>query len=324
MQRDRSIPRHARHMEVIHIGHRSEAGWTSLAHGVHVRAEVTDDLATSLLARQMVLPFWASFTGLTAARLRGWWLPPLPAQLPLFVASGRSDRIDRPGLRVCRHDVLQTWEMVDNVRTSLPAETVLACSRELGLLDVVLIGDAALHSGQVTRDQLVEVSRLRRRGSPLLRRAIPLMDGRSESIYETLLRVLHLVCDVRVESQHAVIDPEGDVVARGDLWLTGTRMLHEYDGGDHLTRARQRRDLRRQRRLIVAGYERRGYTAPDVLHAAAGILRDADGSVGREHDPGRLQAWYTLLRDSLFTPSGRHRLQRRLGLLEENADKSPA
>jgi hypothetical protein len=192
-------------MEVIHIGHRSEAGWTSLAHGVHVRAEVSDDLATSLLARQMVLPFWASFTGLTAARLRGWWLPPLPAQLPLFVASGRSDRIDRPGLRVCRHDVLQTWEMVDNVRTSLPAETVLACSRELGLLDVVLIGDAALHSGQVTRDQLVEVSRLRRRGSPLLRRAIPLMDGRSESIYETLLRVLHVVCDVRVESQHAVI-----------------------------------------------------------------------------------------------------------------------
>ena len=311
-------------MEDIHIGQRGGAGWSSLAHGVHVRTEMTDDLPTSLRARQMVLPFWSSFTGLTAAQLRGWWLPPLPGQLPLFVASGRSDRIDRPGLRVCRHDVLQTWVMVDNVRTSMPAETVLACSRELGLLDVVLIGDAALHSAEVTREELVTVSRLRRRGSPLLRRAIPLMDERSESIYETLLRILHVVCDVRVEPQHAVVDPEGEVVARGDLWLMGTRMLHEHDGGDHLTRARQRRDLRRQRRLILAGYERRGYTALDVLHGAAGILRDADASVGREHDPARLQAWYALLRDSLFTASGRHRMQQRLGLPGENADESPS
>jgi hypothetical protein len=149
-----------------------------LAHGVYVRADTKEDAATNLRARQMVLPFWSSFTGLTAARLRGWWLPPLPAHLPLFVASGRSDRIDRPGLRVCRHDVLQTWVMVDDIRTSLPAETVLACSRELGLLDVVLIGDAGLHSGDVTREQLVDVARLHRRGAPLLRRAIPLMDGR--------------------------------------------------------------------------------------------------------------------------------------------------
>jgi hypothetical protein len=101
-------------------------------------------------------------------------------------------------------------------------------------------------------------------------------------------------------------------------------MLHEYDGGDHLTRAGQRRDLRRQRRLIRAGYERRGYTALDVLHAAAGVLRDADATIGRDHDPARLQAWYALLRDSLFTASGRHRLEQRFGLPGENADESPA
>src|SRR3954452_21507987 len=200
-------------------------GWTPVAWGAHVREDLLEDLGARLRAAQLVLPFWSSFTGLTAAQLRGWWLPPLPAELPLFVASGRSDRIDRPGLRVCRHTVLQTWVLVDNVRTSLPAETVLACARELGLLDVVLIGDAGLHSGEVTREQLLDVSRLHRRGAPLLRRAIPLMDGRSESIYESLLRVLHVVCQIRVEPQHTVIDPEGEVIARGDLWLTGTRML---------------------------------------------------------------------------------------------------
>lgn len=295
-----------------------------MAHGVQVRPEAAGQLATTLRGRQMVLPFWSSFTGLTAARLRGWWLPPLPSQLPLFVASGRSQRIDRPGLRVCRHTVLQTWVMVDNVRAALPAETVLACSRELGLLDVVLIGDAALHSADVTREQLVEVARLRRRGSPVLRRAIPLMDGRSESIYESLLRILHVACGVRVEPQHVVIGSQGEPVARADLWLIGTRMLHEHDGADHLTRAGQRRDLRRHRRLIEAGYERRGYTATDVLHAPAGILRDADASIARPHDPARLQAWYSLLRESLFTASGQHRMRRRLGLPAETAEEPPA
>lgn len=309
-------------MEQIHAGQWPGAGWVSLGHGVHVQAEAADDLPTRLRAWQLVLPFWSSVTALTAAELRGWWLPPLPGGLPVFVAAGRSDRIDRPGLRVCRHDRLQTWELVEGVRTAKPAETLLACARELGLLDVVLIGDAALHSGDVTIEQLVDVARLRRRGAPRLRQAIGLMNGGAESIYEGLLRILHEVCGVEVEPQHLVVRPDGEVVARGDLWVTGTKMLHEYDGGDHLSRTGQRRDLRRHRRIISAGYERRGYTAADVLHVPAGILRDVDTSLGRPHDPARLQPWYALLRESLFTPSGALRLQDRLGRPGENAEES--
>ena len=119
--------------------------------GAHVRADLVDDLAARLRAWQLVLPYWSSFTGLTAAQLRGWWLPPLPEDLPLFVASGRADRIDRAGLAVCRHDVLPPWELVKGVRVESPAEAVLACARVLGLLDVVVLGDAALHTGDATR-----------------------------------------------------------------------------------------------------------------------------------------------------------------------------
>jgi very-short-patch-repair endonuclease len=305
----------------VRIGAQRAAGWTRLTRGVHLHDADVDDYAARLRAWQFALPFWSSFTGVTAARLRQWWLPPLPPALPLFVASGRASRIARTGLRVCRHDELPPWELLDGVRVPSAAETVLACARDLELLDVILLGDCALHSGHVTRAELVAVSRLRRRGAPLLRRAVPLMDGRAESIFEGLLRVLHVVCGIGVEPQHVVVDPSGTPVARGDLLLIGTRMLHELDGGHHRSPEQQRRDLRRHRRVLAAGYERRGFTARDVLGSPAGILRDADSTLGRDHDPERIHAWYSLVRDSLFTPSGRRRLELRLGLVAENAEQ---
>ncbi len=294
-----------------------------MTYGAHVRADLAGDHAARLRAWQLALPFWSSFTGLTAARLRGWWLPPMPECLPLFVASGRADRISRPGLAVCRHDEIPRWELVDGVRVTSSGETLLACARDLGLLDVVVLGDAALHAGDVSRAELVAVSRLRRRGAPRFRLAIPLMDGRAESIYEGLLRILHRVCQVAVEPQYVVLDEAGDPVARTDLRILGTNRLPEYDGSDHLSRRQQRRDLRRVGRISDAGFERRGYTKEDVLVGALSILRDADRALGRPHEPARIEAWHDLLRESLFSGAGRHRLMRRLGLAQENAEQSP-
>ena len=304
-------------------GRQPGAGWATVTPGAHVRADLAADLAARLRAWQLVLPYWSSFTGLTVAMLHGWWVPPLPARLPLFVASGRSDRIDRVGLSVCRHDVLPTWELVDGVRVTPPAEALLSCARDLGLVDVVVLGDAALRAGDVTAAELRAVARQRRRGSPLLRRAIPLMDGRAESIYEGLLRVLHVVCDVAVEPQYVVRDPSGDAVARADLRIVGTDRLPEYDGADHLSRRQQRLDLRRAGRIADAGFERRGYTREDVLFGAVSILRDADGALDRPHLPERIHAWHDLLRDSLFSAAGQRRLRLRLGLDAENAEQMP-
>src|SRR3954451_1580436 len=299
-------------------------GWTPVAWGAHVREDLLEDLGARLRAAQLVLPFWASFTGLTAAQLRGWWMPPLPPGLPLFVASGKADRIDRRGFRVCRHTKLPPWALVEGARVTSPPETILACARFLGLLDLIVLGDAALHAGDVTISELVAASRQRRRGAPRLRLAIPLMDGRAESIYESLLRLLHVLCDVPVIPQHLVVDAEGQIVARADLWIVGTCRLPEYDGGSHLTRSQQRRDLRRAGRIADAGYERRGYTKEDVVLAAAGILRDADRALGRPHQPGRIAAWNDLMRASAFSDSGLAQLSQRLGLGTENAEQTPA
>jgi len=147
------------------------------------------------------------------------------------------------------------------------------------------------------------------------------MDGRAESIYEGLLRVLHVVCRIPVEPQVELFDRSGLFVARADLLLSGTRTLHELDGGHHRTPQQQQLDLRRGRRLVGAAYTRRGYTSHDVLTRGADIVRDAAATLAREHDPALVAGWYALLKDSLFTPSGQRRLALRLGLPTENADE---
>jgi very-short-patch-repair endonuclease len=144
----------------------------------------------------------------------------------------------------------------------------------------------------------------------VLRKAAALADPRAESPWETLLRVLHEVSGVPVVPQYELYD-RSRFVARGDLWLEGTRVFHEYDGGDHLLRAQQRKDLRRARAMSDSGWVRRGYTAVEVVQQAHVIVRDADLSLGRPHRPERVRPWYALLAESLFTPRGTARVLRR-------------
>lgn len=188
-----------------------------------------------------------------------------------------------------------------------------ACARHLALLDLVVLVDSALDTG-TSREEIAEAAAARRRGAPALRRALALSDGRSESPYETLLRLLHVMCDIEVQPQHVLEDEHGAFVARADLWVVGTNALHEYDGAEHLSKKRQRTDLRRSRRIGNQTWVRRGYTDDDVLRRAVTILRDADLSLGRVHEPSRIRPWHRELSESLFTPAGQERFRRLLDL----------
>ncbi|WP_238993268.1 hypothetical protein [Nocardioides caldifontis] len=86
-------------------------------------------------------------------------------------------------------------------------------------------------------DQLQVSAARRRRGAPSLRQALELADGRSESPWETLPRILHVACGIAVQPQYVLLDAAGDEVARADLWLEGTNALHEYDGAHRLARS---------------------------------------------------------------------------------------
>jgi len=254
-----------------------------------------------------VLPPASAFTHLTAAELYGWWLPSTPPH-PVFAAMRRCDpRPRRPGLLVCRHPKSFAWTLQEALRVTTPAETILAAARDLGVLDLVVLGDSALRSGHVTLSELRLCAEHRRRGAPLLREVIPLLDRRSESAWESIMRVLHVAAGIPVEPQHHVRDEAGRFLARADFWVVGTRRLHEYDGGVHREPEVQDDDLRRDRLLLDADWQRHGFTSRHLLNEAASIIRSTDELLGREWDAARLRAWEDLLNASMLRRPGRSR-----------------
>jgi len=53
----------------------------------------------------------------------------------------------------------------------------LAAARDLGVLDLVLMGDSALRLGHFTIDELVATAAQRRRGAPRLGQAAPVLSA---------------------------------------------------------------------------------------------------------------------------------------------------
>jgi hypothetical protein len=288
--------------------------WRRVSHGLYVPSAASGDGHLHALASQ--LRRGSGFTHLTAARLRGWWLPPLPDGLPEFAAQDDGRNRPRRGeLRIIRTTPPPQVAVVEGLPVVSSTDVLLALARHLGVLDLVVVLDSALRTGDLAVDELGAALMTRRHGVRRLRLAAALADPRSESPYETLLRVLHVVCEIAVEPQYE-LKVDGLVIARGDLRLVGHETFHEYDGAVHREPAQHRDDLRRDRDLERHGWVRRGYTDREVLRRPVTILRDADRTLGRPHDPDRLEAWYALLRESCFTPAGRQLLLVRLGLAE--------
>jgi hypothetical protein len=294
-------------------GYRRGVRWTPVTYGVH-RSSGSAALAEhpprwdedDLAGWQLLMTDVGCFTGLTALEVHGVPLPPLPEGCPVFMALAKDDpRPMREGVHTSRHNRPVEHVVVRGLRVAVIAEALTAAARWMGLVDLVAVVDAALNLELVSIEELTAIATTRRPGSRRLRAALTLVDGRAESLWESLLRLLHVLCDIEVEPQWELVDADGIVVARADLWVVGTVAFHEYDGDEHEKAPRRVGDRRRDRRVDRQGFVRRGYTGGDVIHRAVTILEDADRSLGRPHDPTRIREWHRLLRDSLLTPAGR-------------------
>ena len=116
-----------------------------MSHGLYIPKAPPPSLIEKLQAWSLVLPPTAAFTHLTSAELHGWWLPEAPPH-PVFAAIRKADpRPRRSGLYVCRHPKPFPMTITsDGIKITTPAETLLACARDLGILDVVILADSAL------------------------------------------------------------------------------------------------------------------------------------------------------------------------------------
>ncbi len=269
------------------------------------------DWLEELRAWSLALPETATFTHLTAARGYGWWLPTCPPP-PVFIALPlAAARPRRPGLKVCRHPAPTPARVVEGVRLAEPAEVLLAAARDLAVLDLVVLVDSAVARGDVTLDELEVVAQTRRRGAPALRALLPLADRRSESAWESVMRVLHHAAEIRVTPQYEIFDDNGTFVARADLLVDGTRRIHEYDGAEHRSPEAQDADLSRSRALSRAHWDRHGFTSRHLLRDGARIIRSTDELLGRPWDVRRFRAWEAHLNASALRRPGWQRLRAR-------------
>jgi very-short-patch-repair endonuclease len=83
-------------------------------------------------------------------------------------------------------------------------------------------------------------------------------------------------------------------VARADLWVVGTRRIHEYDGEVHRDREVHRTDLARERRLVEIDWQRVGFTSPQLVCEGGSIIAGMDRLL-RTWNPRRLARWEALL-----------------------------
>lgn len=295
------------------------------ATGVWIQRQSTGDLGGLCRAIQDVLAPNAVFTHWTGAALMEWWLPDI-GYVPVIASTSRdSPHHDRRGVYIRRCDVPAKFRrVVDGIKIASPEWLIVELAETLSLLDLVAVIDSALHFGHTAVKALCDAVRPGRRGVCVLRQALELCDGRSESWWESILRVLHQLCGIPVEPQVNLFDAYGNHLGRADLHIIGTSRVSEYDGADHRAKARHRDDLRREKTFSRSGIERYGYTAIEVHRHPGMIIADAEDALGWRHDASRLEPWHAEYERSSLSDLGRRELIGRMQRFDRTASPRAA
>lgn len=226
--------------------------------GLREHAKMPDDIFSRCEAFKPRLGA-ACYSHATAAMLWGLPLPLRIRQDPrLHVAFARGHRAPRAA-GVVGHEL----NFTDRVFiTGLPATTPDRTWRDLGtMLDVphlVAAGDALLRSGMARVTDLDRQSASRGiRSREKLRTALLLLDPRSESPQESLLRVALVRAGLpELLVNHDLRDEGGAFVARVDLRFRDYPVVVEFDGDGHRTdRAQWIRDVGRHSAIQDLGLD---------------------------------------------------------------------
>lgn len=199
--------------------------------GVHVSASEEMTFALRVRALMKVLPDTARASHSTAANLRRIPVPDDPS-LNVSVPDRKSRRA-RPGVEMhvrSGHDRTRT---VEGVKVSSATDLFCELGESLGLVDLVVAGDAMVKRGLVTCDALVAAAQGARLRPGLVRRAASLVRERVDSPMETRLRLLIVLAGLPEPTVNRSLTENGRVVYRVDLSYLELRLAIEYDGKHH-------------------------------------------------------------------------------------------
>lgn len=239
--------------------------WRHLLHDVYAWAGLPDDLGLRVAAAALALPAGAAFSHRTAAWLLGVDSVS-PGEVPVATVPAGTAYAARGGL-VVRRAPLPSTEVVRRrlMPVTSAARTAFDLARTEPAAEAVACVDAMLHAGLVDRQSLAGYAAARRgwRGVRLALLAVDLADGAAESAMESRLRMVLVDGGLpRPVVNEPVLGADGTFLGRPDLRIG--RVLIEYDGAVHREAAVFGSDLRRQNRLVDAGYVVLRYGAGDI------------------------------------------------------------
>ncbi|HEY1134797.1 MAG TPA: hypothetical protein VGE77_09490, partial [Nocardioides sp.] len=207
----------------------------------------------------------------------------MPDDVPVFAATlAGAGQTRRPGVRLARLTVPPVAEAVDGLRLTRPVATLLDCGRVLGALDLAVVVGGAIDDG-VDPAEIDAAAARRVRGAGQLRAARALLGERPESAMEVVLGAFCRTLRIPTETQRELRDGDDRFVARGDLWIAGTRTLVEYDGAVHLEPDAYADGLRRDRRINAEGWNRFAVTLSDLVGRSHRTARELYAAAGLEH-----------------------------------------
>ncbi|MBB1025318.1 MULTISPECIES: type IV toxin-antitoxin system AbiEi family antitoxin domain-containing protein [unclassified Dietzia] len=214
--------------------------------------------------RCLVAPVFTHWSAALVLGLPSWGLPLRQ------VSVSRNGHAQRSrNTRLTRHDVspVEADEIVTvgGLQVTSPDRTVVDIGRACGRDTSVAVADAAVYGELATAESLhVALDRAAgRSGLKKARVAMTLMDGRSESVAETLSRLTFSDhCLPTPVTQEDIIDTHGNRVARVDFFWREHGVIGECDGfgkyfdGHDLREVRRRlaREKDRDAELVALGY----------------------------------------------------------------------
>lgn len=228
---------------------------------VYVAADVEVDLALRSCAAYLLVAGSGVLGGYSAAELLGASCG--PEQAPAEIVSPTRMR-SRPGLLV-REELVPPGERwrVGEVLVTSPLHTAFRLACRLPLVEAVVAVDALTHRFALDPWAVVRFGHryLGAPGSARLPEVARLADPLSESPMETRIRLA-----IRFDGLPLPVLQHPAGAYDLDMAYPEVLLAVEYDGREHLTPERARRDLERQAFPTAAGWTVLRFRAADVLH----------------------------------------------------------
>lgn len=204
--------------------------------GVYVAADLPRTLEFAVDAARLVVPGSAVFSHLTAAALRGL---PVPDGRRIHVTVPPGGPFPRVRGIVAHSSTLLASDTstLHGTPVTRAERTFVDMGRLLGLVDLVILGDAMVRRGFTTAAQLRQSVEAYARCSGQVRRASTLVRARVDSPMETRTRLLLVLAGLPEPLPgKEILDRHHQWVATVDLAYPGVRVAIEYDGDLHCTK----------------------------------------------------------------------------------------